>query len=81
MKTAPKMSVLMNKKHWRLSFCLLLYIYEADSRTAVYLKDPNTRRLTVSIRVHARVRAGLYRRSHAYARLYIDGPAVPSKCT
>ena len=37
--------------------------------------------VSVSFRVLARVRAGLYRRSHAYARLYIDGPAVPSKCT
>ena len=54
-----------------------------DTGTEVFTKDPNgysMRRLTVSIRVHARVRAGLYRRSRAYERLYIDGPAVCSKC-
>ena len=27
MNKGPKLSLLLNKKHWRLSFCLLLYIY------------------------------------------------------
>ena len=36
MKKAPKLSVLLNKKHWCLSFCLPLYIYIHIYIEAIY---------------------------------------------